>query len=138
MEFRKEKDTKKILEFIELSENYKIELRRYREPVLVWAVEDGTAYYSIWENEMLEKFGLENVDGWDYEEDLLFCPDWMADEEDKLDDDEDDDEDFDWDFKETPAKKTKTTSTKATTQKAASSKTTTKKATLTKSSPKKK
>ena len=35
MEFRKEKDTKKILEFIELSENYKIELRRYREPVLV-------------------------------------------------------------------------------------------------------
>lgn len=127
MEFRKEKSTKKILEFIELSENYKIELRRYREPVLVWAVEDGTAYYSIWENEILEKFGLENVDGWDYKEDLLFCPDWMAGDEDELDEDEDEDEDFSWERKESSSEKKKTASTKATSKKTTTSKSSAKK-----------
>lgn len=95
MDFRKESDTRKIKEFLDLSENHKIELRHYKCPVLVWAVSEGTAYYAIWEAEVLDKFGLENVDGYDFEEDLLFCPDWMAeptpeDDFDPLDDDEDD------------------------------------------------
>lgn len=96
MDFRKEGDLKKIKELIDLSENHKIELRHYKHPVLVWAVSDGTAHYAIWEEELLDKFGLENVDGWDFEEDLLFCPDWMAEAEDDdaLDLDDDDDEDL--------------------------------------------
>ncbi len=93
MEYRKESNLKKIREFLDLSENHKIELRHYKDPVLVWAVSDGTAYYAIWENELLEKYGLANVDGWDFEEDLLFCPDWMGDAEDDADDDLDDDDD---------------------------------------------
>ena len=106
MDFKQESDPKKIREFLDLSENHKIELRHYKEPVLVWAVSDGTAYYAIWENEVLTKFGLENVDGWDFEEDLLFCPDWMApDEEDEDDldfDDDEDDEDLICDLKVEP------------------------------------
>ena len=93
MEYRKENDLKKIREFLDLSENHKIELRHYKDPVLVWAVADGTAYYAIWENELLEKYGLANVDGWDFEEDLLFCPDWMGDAEEDAEDDLDDDDD---------------------------------------------
>ncbi len=95
MEFKRESNIKKIREFLDLSDNHKIELRRYSSPILVWAVTDGTAYYTIWENDLLERFGIENVDGWDFEEDLLFCPDWMADESDdddfELDDDDDED-----------------------------------------------
>ena len=98
MDFRKESDQKKIKEFLELSENHKIELRHYKDPVLVWAVTDGTAYYAIWESELLDKFGLENVDGWDFEEDLLFCPDWMAEPEEGEDGDLDDDDDEDLDL----------------------------------------
>lgn len=93
MEYRKENDLKKIREFLDLSENHKIELRHYKDPVLVWAVADGTAYYAIWEHELLEKYGLANVDGWDFEEDLLFCPDWMGDAEEDAEDDLDDDDD---------------------------------------------
>ncbi|MDX9950132.1 MAG: hypothetical protein RBS31_06640, partial [Candidatus Syntrophosphaera sp.] len=85
MEFRKEADVKKIRELLELAENHKIELRYYKNPVLVWAVEDGTAYYTIWEYDLLQRFGLQNVYGWDFEEYLLFCPDCMD-----LEDDEDD------------------------------------------------
>lgn len=94
MDFRKESDPKKIRELLDLSENHKVELRHYKNPVLVWAVSDGTAYYAIWESELLERFGLASVDGWDFEEDLLFCPDWMGDQEEE-DDDDDDDEDID-------------------------------------------
>jgi len=92
MIFNKESNTKKIKEFLDLVENHKVELRHYKHPVLVWAVQDGTVYYSFWEEELLERFGLENVDGWDFEEDQLFCPDWVADdfeEDDDLDDDDD-------------------------------------------------
>lgn len=95
MEFRAERDRKKIKEFLDLVENHKLELRHYKYPVLVWGNEDGTCHYSLWEEETLSKFGLENVDGWDYKEDLLFCPDWISDEEDDdLEDDLDSDEDL--------------------------------------------
>lgn len=97
MTFRQMSDSKKIKEFLDMVENVKIEIRRYRYPILVWAVKDGTAYYAIWEKEILDKFGLDNVDGWDYEEDVLFCPDWIDDRDDDWDDDDldDDDDDFD-------------------------------------------
>lgn len=95
MEFRKESNIKKIREFLDLSENHKIELRHYSSPVLVWAASEGTAFYTIWENDLLERFGLDNVDGWDFEEDLLFCPDWMSEDEDDDDPDLDDDDDED-------------------------------------------
>lgn len=94
MVFKQESTAKRIKEFLDLVENHKLELRHYREPVLVWAVQDGTVYYSMWEHETLSRYGLENVDGWDFEEDQLFCPDWVADDEevdDLYDDDEDDD-----------------------------------------------
>jgi hypothetical protein len=94
MVFKKESDPKKIKEFLTLVENPKVELRRYKSPVLVWAVQDETVYYSFWEDDLLSRYGLENVDGWDFEEDLLFCPDWVEDsDEEDLDDidlDEDD------------------------------------------------
>ncbi|MBN2829409.1 MAG: hypothetical protein JXR56_03695 [Candidatus Cloacimonetes bacterium] len=87
MESRREK----IVEFLQMIENTVIEMRKYSRPVLVWQVTDGTVQYSIWEDDVLSRFGLENVDGWDYEEDALFCPDWISDEEEIWDDDEDDD-----------------------------------------------
>jgi hypothetical protein len=43
---------------------------------------------------MLNRFGLDNVDGWDYEEDIVFCPDWVRDDEDDDDDWDDDDDDL--------------------------------------------
>ncbi|MEN6445522.1 MAG: hypothetical protein ABFC98_05700 [Candidatus Cloacimonas sp.] len=93
MIFKKESDTGKIKEFLSLVENLKVELKHYKKPVLVWAVQAGTVYYSFWEEELLLRYGLENVDGWDYEEDLLFCPDWVEDSEDEDIDDSDLDED---------------------------------------------
>lgn len=101
MIFRSEADPKKIREFVDMVDNQKLELRRVKTPVLVWAVKDGTVYYTIWEQEVLDKFGLGNVDGWDFEEDALFCPDWIEndDDEDWDDDLDDDDDDFD-DLKE--------------------------------------
>lgn len=96
MVFMKQEDIKKIKEFLDMVENHKVELRRYKTPVLVWAIQEGTVHYSFWESDMLEKFGLENVDGWDFEEDMLFCPDWVSDKDDfdDLDDDDEDDEDL--------------------------------------------
>ena len=100
MTFRQETDSKKIREFLDMVENHKVEMRRYRYPALVWAIKEGTVYYSFWEKDMLEKFGLVNVDGWDYEEDVLFCPDWIDEkgDDDDLEDDPDDDEDLDLSF----------------------------------------
>ncbi|HNX37131.1 MAG TPA: hypothetical protein PL124_01885 [Candidatus Cloacimonadota bacterium] len=92
MTFLQETDTKRIREFLDLVENHKVEIRHYKNPVLVWGVQEGTVYYSFWEADLLEKYGLQNVDGWDFEEDQLFCPDWMTDEDDDdydLDDDDD-------------------------------------------------
>ena len=44
--------------------------------------------YSIWEEDMLDRFGLEHVDGWDKKENAMFCPDWMIDDGEEEDDDE--------------------------------------------------
>ena len=70
MTFKSTDDLKKIKEFLSMVENHKVEIRHYKYPVLVWAVQEGTVYYTIWEQELLSRFGLENVDGWDYEEDV--------------------------------------------------------------------
>lgn len=96
MIFKRQDDLKKIKEFLGMVENHKVELKRYKYPSLVWAVQEGTVYYAFWESEMLDRFGLANVDGWDFEEDALFCPDWLVeyDELDDNDDEDDDDEDL--------------------------------------------
>ncbi|MDP3114774.1 MAG: hypothetical protein Q8M98_08355 [Candidatus Cloacimonadaceae bacterium] len=93
MVFKQEDNPKRLKEFIGLVENHKIDLRHYKTPVLVWAVQDGTAYYSFWDKDILERFGLGSVDGYDFEEDALFCPDWISDRDDDDDDFEDDDSD---------------------------------------------
>lgn len=95
MQFRQENESKKIKEFLSLVENHKIDIRHFKHPVLVWAVQEGTVYYSFWDEDILERFGIDNVDGWDYEEDLLFCPDWVGDlDNDDFDDLDDDDDDL--------------------------------------------
>ncbi len=88
-----EKDRKKIREFLDLVENEKYDLRKYSRPVLVFCVDENKKVkYSLWESDLLDRFGLSNVDGWDYEEDISFCPDWVDDyDEDDWDDDDDDD-----------------------------------------------
>jgi hypothetical protein len=86
-----EKDRKRILDFFQLINNEKYNLRKYSRPVLVYKIDDGVVYYSLWEDSLLMQYGLEYVDGWDYKEDLLFCPDWMSDEDD-FDDDFDDED----------------------------------------------
>jgi len=100
MTFRQENDPIKLREFLDMVENSKIEITRYKNPVLTWAIKEGTVYYSFWEQDMLDRFGLINVDGWDYEEDLLFCPDWVDDSADDWDEDLDDDDDDDFDLEE--------------------------------------
>ena len=92
MDFSAEKDKKKIKEFLDLVENHKVEIRYYKHPVLVWRNLDGVCHYSFWEEEILDRFGLSNVDGWDYQEDLLFCPDWVDDEDEEEEEDFDDEE----------------------------------------------
>jgi len=91
-----EKDRKKIREFFNMVENEKYDLRNYSRPVLVYYVDENRMVkYSLWEDDLLTRFGLENVDGWDYEDDLSFCPDWVEDSvEDDDDDFDDDDDDF--------------------------------------------
>ncbi len=98
MIFREEANPKRLKEFVDMVDNPKLEMRRFKYPVLVWAVKEGTVYYTIWEREVLDKFGLSSVDGWDYEEDALFCPDWIDENEDDWDDDTDDDNDDDFDL----------------------------------------
>ncbi len=72
-----EKDKKRIIEFLDLLDNESYDLRRYSRPILVYIVKDGTIYYSVWEEDILRRYGLENVDGWDFKEDSIFCPDWV-------------------------------------------------------------
>jgi hypothetical protein len=74
-----ENDRKRIREFLDMLENEKYDLRKYSKPVLVYGVDDDKMVkYSIWEKDMLDRFGLKNEDGWDHEDDLAFCPDWVA------------------------------------------------------------
>lgn len=91
-----ERDKSRIKEFFELSTS-EFSLRKYHKPVLVYEVDDDKVRYSLWEEDILERFGLENVDGWDKTENIAFCPDWMrGEEDDDLEDiDLDDDEDLD-------------------------------------------
>jgi len=86
-----ERDRKRIIEFLDLIDNDKYDLRKYTNPVLVYTIDkESRVKYSLWENDLLTRYGLENVDGWDFEEDISFCPDWVSGKEDV---DEDDDED---------------------------------------------
>ena len=82
-----EKDIKRIKEFFELN-NTDFNLRKYHKPVLVYDIADDKVRYSLWEMEILDRFGLKNVDGWDKTENIIFCPDWMQGKDE-------DDEDFD-------------------------------------------
>lgn len=91
---RAESDRVKIREFLDLVDNQNYDFRKYIKPVLVFKVEDYKVFYSLWEEDILGRYGLENVDGWDYAEDISFCPDWVVGEEITDLHDEDDDEDF--------------------------------------------
>ncbi len=85
-----EKNRDRIREFFDLIECEHYDLRKFSRPVLVYKVDDDQVYYSLWEEDLLQRYGVENVDGWDYAEDLLFCPDWIRGDEDDDDDDDDD------------------------------------------------
>ncbi len=92
----KETDRARIREFLDLLGNERYNLSKYHHPILVYKVEDKTVYYSLWEEDLLNRFGLSNVDGWDFKEDTIFCPDWVIGiERDELlavlDDDEEND-----------------------------------------------
>jgi hypothetical protein len=91
-----EKNKNRIKEFFELS-SADFSLHKYHKPVLVYEVDSDKVRYSLWEEEILSRYGLKNVDGWDKTENIAFCPDWMRDEEEEdLDDiDLDDDDDLD-------------------------------------------
>ena len=84
-------DKEKIKEFLELSDKIYM-LRKFHKPVLVYDIKDDKVRYSLWEAEVIDRFGLKNVDGWDYQESIFYCPDWMQNpnEEDEEDDDIDD------------------------------------------------
>jgi hypothetical protein len=89
----KEDNKERIKEFFDLTDqSHKI--RGYRKPVLVFDIYDDKVRYSLWEEELLNRFGLKNVDGWDYTEDAIYCPDWMLPEEEDDDDDFDDEDDL--------------------------------------------
>ena len=90
-----EKDKKRIMEFFELSGG-NFNMRKYHKPVLVYDIDDDKVRYSLWEEDILERFGLKNVDGWDHTENVAFCPDWMQgeDEDNDLDDIDLDDDDL--------------------------------------------
>ncbi len=89
---RTEADKKRIRDFLDLVDNDKYQIQKYSRPVLVYTIDSINVMYSIWEEDMLKQFGLENVDGWDHRTDVIFCPDWISgDDEDEDFDDEDDD-----------------------------------------------
>lgn len=90
-----QKDRELIKEFLDLMGNEKYDVRKYTKPVLVYTVDNHDVKYSLWEQELLDRFGLDNVDGWDFKEDVIFAPDWVAnsndEEEDELPEIDDDD-----------------------------------------------
>lgn len=82
----------RIKEFFELrSANQN--LRQYHRPVLVYEVVGDKVRFSLWEEDILNRYGLKNVDGWDETEDLFYCPDWMQGKEEEEEDIDLDDED---------------------------------------------
>lgn len=90
----REDKIERIREFYDLTDQL-YTLRKFHKPVLVYDVADDKVRYSLWEAELLERFGLENVDGWDYTEDVFFCPDWMQPDLDDLEDFDEEDIDLD-------------------------------------------
>lgn len=92
--YKTERDKKRIKEFLDLADNDHYTLPKYSHPVLVYELKDEMVNYSLWEEDMLERFGLKNVDGYDYQTDVLFCPDWVAGEDEDDDDFDDDDDDI--------------------------------------------
>ncbi len=90
-----QKDRDKIREFFDLLEDEHYDLRKFSHPVLVYKADSDQVYYSLWEESLLMRFGIENVDGWDYSEDILFCPDWVRGDVDDDDPDDLDDEPLD-------------------------------------------
>jgi len=90
-----EKDRSRIKEFFDLTDTA-YNLRKFHKPVLVYEVVGDKVRYSLWEEDVLSRFGLQNVDGWDATEELIYCPDWIQgidDEDDLADMDDDLDED---------------------------------------------
>lgn len=85
-------DTHISQEFFKLNKT-EFNLRKFHKPVLVYDIFDDKVRYSLWEMEILDRFGLKNVDDRDKTENIIFCPDWMQDN----DVDEDDLEDIDLD-----------------------------------------
>ena len=82
-----EKNRDRIREFFELT-GADLSLRKFHKPVLVYDIADDKVRYSLWEEDILERFGLKNVDGWDATENAIYCPDWMlGEEEDENNDD---------------------------------------------------
>jgi hypothetical protein len=88
-----ERDRGRIKEFFELT-NADFNLRKFHKPVLVYEISGDKVRYSLWEEELLERFGLKNVDGWDATEDVIYCPDWMQNK-DEFEDEDDEEIDID-------------------------------------------
>ena len=87
-----ESNKDRIKEFFELSSTNQ-NLRKYHRPVLVYGVVGDKVRFSLWEEDILDRYGLKNVDGWDETEDLFYCPDWMQGKEEEEEDIDLDDED---------------------------------------------
>ena len=87
-----ERDLKRIKEFFELNKT-EFTLRKFHKPILVYDIVDDKVRYSLWEMEILDRFGLKNVDGYDKTENIIYCPDWMqGNDEDEEDFDLEDDD----------------------------------------------
>jgi hypothetical protein len=92
MMMKAERDLKRIKEFFELNKT-EFTLRKFHKPILVYDIVDDKVRYSLWEMEILDRFGLKNVDGYDKTENIIYCPDWMqGNDEDEEDFDLEDDD----------------------------------------------
>ena len=94
-----ERDRNKIIEFLDLVDNDNYLMRKFNKPVIVWEIDNNIIKYTLWESNVLEQLGVENIIGWDYREDKIFAPDWALDD-DEFDDDllDDFDDEFDEDL----------------------------------------
>ncbi|MEA1972587.1 MAG: hypothetical protein U9N34_04745 [Candidatus Cloacimonadota bacterium] len=81
-----ERERKKIIEFLDLVDNGNYAIRKYNRPAIVWEVDGNVIKYTLWENNILEQIGIENIIGWDYKEDKIYAPDWAL-EDDEFDED---------------------------------------------------
>ena len=90
-----EKDRKKMREFLNLVDNSHYDFHKFSRPILVFEMKEKTVQYTLWEEDLFEQLGIDNVVGYDYEEDSLYVPDWALDYDEFDDDDFDDDDDDD-------------------------------------------